>query len=241
MNVHVLSSAQSRELDHRAMAEYGVPGIVLMENAGRGVADVLWGLGPVRRAVVCCGRGNNGGDGLVIARHLDLRRAQVEVVIVATAERAAAFDAQRMDVERELRDLNLKGDAATNYAIVRRSGIPLDVISSDVQLRARLDGADWIVDALLGMGSHGEPRPPLDGAIRAINESGVPILAVDLPSGLDADSGRAAKHTIRARHTCTFVAAKPGLVLPAAEQYVGLLHVVDIGAPRRLIDETLQR
>jgi NAD(P)H-hydrate epimerase len=101
------------------------------------------------------------------------------------------------------------------------------------------DGA-WIVDALLGTGARGEPRPPLDAAIDQLNAAPAPKLAVDLPSGLDCDTGTAARHTIRATETCTFVAAKPGFFAPGAEQYVGRLHVLDIGAPRQAIERVLK-
>jgi NAD(P)H-hydrate epimerase len=91
----------------------------------------------------------------------------------------------------------------------------------------------------LGTGARGEPRPPLDAVIDQINGSGVPVLAVDLPSGLDCDTGQAARHTIRAAATCTFLGAKPGFLVPGAEQYTGRVHVLDIGAPRKLVEEVL--
>jgi NAD(P)H-hydrate epimerase len=99
--------------------------------------------------------------------------------------------------------------------------------------------ADWIVDALLGTGARGEPRPPLDAVIDQINAAAAPTLAIDLPSGLDCDTGEPARHTIRAAQTCTFVAAKPGFLTPGAEQFTGCVHVLDIGAPRRLVEEEI--
>ena len=107
------------------------------------------------------------------------------------------------------------------------------------RLDAALSGAAWIVDALLGTGARGEPRPPLDVVIDRINASSAPKLAVDLPSGLDCDTGEAVAYTIRAAHTCTFVAAKRGFFAPRAERYTGQVHVLDIGAPRRLVEEVL--
>ena len=100
--------------------------------------------------------------------------------------------------------------------------------------------AAWIIDALLGTGARGEPRPPLDAVIDQLNAAPAPKLAIDLPSGLDCDTGIAARHTIRATQTCTFVAAKPGFFTPGAEQYVGRLHVLDIGAPRQVIERVLK-
>ncbi len=98
-------------------------------------------------------------------------------------------------------------------------------------------GANFLVDAILGTGATGEPKSPYADAIELMNESGIKIIAVDLPSGLDCDSGVAARHTIRAAHTCTFVAAKPGFFIEGAKQYVGYIDICDIGVPRQLIDE----
>ena len=105
---------------------------------------------------------------------------------------------------------------------------------------AGLDGASWLVDALLGTGAKGEPRPPFDAVISQMNAHAAPILAVDLPSGLDADSGQASSQTIRAAHTCTFVAHKPGFLVSGADAFTGQVHVLDIGAPRVLVEEMLR-
>ena len=109
------------------------------------------------------------------------------------------------------------------------------------RLSALLEGAAWIVDALLGTGSHGDPRPPLDAVIDQLNAHPAMKLAVDLPSGLDCDTGVASRHTVRAQHTCTFVAQKPGFLQPDAGAYTGQVHVLDIGAPRKLVEECLAR
>jgi NAD(P)H-hydrate epimerase len=105
------------------------------------------------------------------------------------------------------------------------------------RLTTELAGAEWIVDALLGTGARGAPRPPLDVVIHALNQHSAHKLAVDLPSGLDCDTGEPAEPTIRADHTATFVAPKLGFANPLAAESLGQLHVVDIGAPRRLIEE----
>jgi NAD(P)H-hydrate epimerase len=205
------------------MEEYGMAGLVLMENAGRGVVDTLCELGVAGPVVVCCGRGNNGGDGFVIARHLDLRGYLVRVLLWAEPG-------------------ELAGDAAVNYRIIERADIPVHLFGPSHEsnrLEEQLAGASWILDALLGTGARGEPRPPLDAVIDQLNAAPVPKLAVDLPSGLDCDTGQAARHTIRARETCTFVAAKPGFFAPGAARYTGRVHVLDIGAPRKLVAEML--
>jgi NAD(P)H-hydrate epimerase len=211
---------QSRLVDQLAVEEFGFCGLVLMENAGRGVADVLCRLGIARPVVICCGKGNNAGDGFVIARHLDLRRYTVRVLLWAKPE-------------------ELTGDAATNYRILTKTDVPIELFEAahdSARLAVLLDDAAWIVDALLGTGARGEPRPPLDAVIDAINAAAALKLAVDLPSGLDCDTGQPASHTIRAAETCTFVTAKVGFSSPAAAPYLGRLHVLDIGVPQKLIE-----
>jgi NAD(P)H-hydrate epimerase len=136
----------------------------------------------------------------------------------------------------------LIGDAAVNFQILEKTGVPIEHRAGTdgmEGLEELLSGAAWIVDGLLGTGARGEPRPPFDSVIDWINSAKAPKLAIDLPSGLDCDTGQAAEHTIRAAHTCTFAVAKPGLLVADARPYVGQLHVLDIGAPRRLIAQML--
>ncbi len=215
-----LDRDQVREVDRRAIEEYGMSGLVLMENAGRGCTDKLCELGAAGLVVICCGRGNNAGDGFVIARHLDLRGMSVRVVLVC-------------------RPGDLRGDAAANYEILSKCHIPIAVLDTadDERFEEAICGAEWIVDALLGTGARGEPRPPLDHVIRRANEAPAKKMAIDLPSGLDCNTGQAAKHTFRADHTCTFVAAKTGFAAEPAKRSIGQVHVLDIGAPRRLLAE----
>jgi len=212
-----LSRDQVRAIDRRAIDEFGVPGVVLMENAGRGAAEVLLALGARGPVVVCCGKGNNGGDGFVIARHLDNRGVPVRVLLFARPE-------------------ELSGDAALNCGILRRSGVPIDVRGGQPvdaeSLRRDLAGADWVVDALFGTGLAGAVRPPFDQVIAGINAGAAKVLAVDIPSGLDCDTGEPLGATVRAQHTVTFVGPKKGFANPAAREWVGTVHVVDIGAPR---------
>lgn len=228
MNPPTLNRRQSREVDRRAVEEYGMHSLVLMENAGRGVADVLSGLGVAGPAIICCGKGNNGGDGFVLARHLDLRGTAVKVLLFAEPA-------------------ELTGDAAANFAILQKCGVPIEVFGKAheaalidaARLDAALAGAGAIVDCLLGTGARGDPRPPLDAVIEQLNARAAPKIAVDLPSGLDCDTGGASRTTIRASHTCTFVAQKPGFLVPGVEAYTGQIHVLDIGAPRKLVEECL--
>ena len=210
-----------REVDRRAIDEYGIPGIVLMENAGRGVVDTLCRLGIDGPVLVGCGRGNNGGDGLVIARHLDLRGYQVKVLLCCDPD-------------------TLSGDAATNYRILARTDVPIRALPGDEwpdDVAHDLNLADWVVDAFLGTGATGAPRWPLDSVLRHFNAVDGKRMAIDVPSGVDCDTGEVAEVAFRADHTCTFVAAKPGLIAEPAATHVGQLHVLDIGAPRKLLDE----
>jgi len=221
MSIRPLRRAEVREVDRRAIDEFGMSGLVLMENAGRGSVDVLCQLGCRGPVAVVCGKGNNAGDGFVLARHLDLRGMPIKVILLSPAD-------------------ELRGDAAANFAIIQLSGLSIVDLTrqfSASALERELEGSEWIVDALLGTGASGAPRPPFDTAIRVINAVDSKRLAVDLPSGLDCDTGQPANPTVRADHTCTFVALKIGFSNPHAPPYLGQVHVLDIGAPRRLVEQ----
>ncbi len=218
-----ITREQARAVDERAVREFGMSSLVLMENAGRQLADKLQELGLHGPVVVCCGAGNNGGDGFVLARHLDLRRVPVRVLVWGQRAR-------------------MTPDAAANFAILEKAALPMDRFETGHDSRllaARLGGAEWIVDGLLGTGARGEPRPPLDMVVDELNAHPAAKLAIDLPSGLDCDTGIAADHTIRADHTCTFVARKRGFDAPGTAAYVGTVHVLDIGALRVLVEAVL--
>ncbi len=216
----ILTREQTRELDRRAIEEFGVPGIVLMENAGRGMAELLRSLGINGPIVVCCGKGNNGGDGFVIARHLDNASIQVHVLLFGDPAQ-------------------LSGDAAINHRILAASGIPLEVFAGppldEERLRRHLTDADWIVDALFGSGLRGTIQSPFDRIIAAINAAGRRVFAVDIPSGLDSDTGQPLGIAIRAQHTGTVAAMKKGFLEPSAAAWLGQVHLIDMGAPRALL------
>jgi NAD(P)H-hydrate epimerase len=220
-----LSHDQVREVDRRAIEEFGLPGVALMENAGRGCAELLRGLGTAGRVVVCCGKGNNGGDGFVIARYLDNWGVPVGVLLFAPPDQ-------------------LTGDARTNYHVIQKSGLPITVHAAASvdpgEVRRELAGAEWVVDALFGTGLSGPLRAPFDAVVEAINAGPAKVFAVDIPSGLDCDTGRPLGPTVRARHTATFVALKKGFAAPTARDWVGQVHVLDIGVPRRLLPKTCQ-
>lgn len=219
--LNYLTRDQVREIDRRAAAEFGLPTIVLMENAGRSCVLSLLAHGCRGPVVICCGKGNNGGDGFVIARHLDAAGIAVKILLFAEATK-------------------LRGDAAINFLIAQRCCLPIVVVQADVSaetIDAHLAGAEWIVDALLGTGAQGDPQPPISTTINRMNAAPAKRFAVDLPSGLNCDSGESAPTTIRADVTCTFVAPKSGFANPAAASYLGTVEVGDIGVPRLLLQE----
>lgn len=221
MHLPVLDREAIRAIDRRAIDVYGIPGLILMENAGRGCVEALCRVDPHGPVAICCGTGNNAGDGLVMARHLDARGIAVRLLFWSDPRQ-------------------LRGDAAINYGMVVHAGLDVRVCAGAGAARQcdqALAGAAWVVDALLGTGSQGPPRPPLDGVVAALNEHPARKLAVDMPSGLDSQTGAVAAPTFRADLTCTFVAAKPGLLAAAAQPFVGQLHVLDIGLPGRLLRE----
>jgi NAD(P)H-hydrate epimerase len=215
-----LTRDQVREVDRRAIEEFGVPGVVLMENAGRGTAELLLRLDARGPVIICCGKGNNGGDGFVIARHLDNARVPVKVLLFADPA-------------------GLTGDAAINFRILDKAGFAITVITTEEatakRVRQELAGAAWVVDALFGTGLNGPIKAPFDQIITAINECGVPVLAVDIPSGLDCDTGLSPGVAIHAQHTATFVAQKVGFANSAAHAYLGQVHVLPIGAPHEYL------
>ncbi len=217
--MHSLTRAEVRDVDRRAIEDYGLAGVVLMENAGRNAAAVLLSQGITGPVMIYCGKGNNGGDGFVMARHLD--NAGVDVKILLTHPSA-----------------DYVGDAAVFLRVVQLSQLPLRVMTnaSFTDWQHEFESAEWIVDALLGTGLSGAVREPYITAIEAINASGKKILAVDLPSGMDADTGQPLGVCVRATRTVTFVARKLGFDQPGSEQWTGPVNVADIGVPRALLE-----
>lgn len=220
----VLTAEEMRAADKAAMAHYGIPSVVLMENAAlavvRQMAAELGGLAGKRLAVFC-GSGNNGGDGFAIARHLFNHNAAVRVFMLAD-------------------EAELKGDALVNYRILQKMGVELQGFDSPKQvnvLRLALINCSAAVDAMLGTGLKGAVSPIYAAAIEVINGCGAKVFAVDIPSGLDADNGTMHGACVKADITVTFAYPKLGMVLPAALPYVGRLHIADIGIPQEVLSE----
>lgn len=216
-----LTREQARAFDCHAIEELGFPGIVLMENAGRGCVDTLEGLGVDGPVLVLCGKGNNGGDGFVVARHLALRGRVCRVALGAPPS-------------------ELSGDARLAFDLLVPCHVPiLDLTGIHPskmleELDAFAGGSAWVVDALFGSGAAGDPRPPFDSLIDWANAERGRRLAIDLPSGLDCDTGEPGAPTFRADHTCTFVAPKAGFANLLAHERLGEVHVVGIGAPAKV-------
>jgi NAD(P)H-hydrate epimerase len=211
-----------RRLDEACAREYAIPTLVLMENAARHVADVaLDGLegeaSPA--ALVVCGAGNNGGDGLAAARHL--HNAGVRVRVVAPLGDVFA------------------GDAGVQREIVRRMGLEVRIGADVAGAWKDLGGPGVVVDALFGTGLArevtGSAREAIEG-MNALGAAGVPVLSVDCPSGMDADSGRVLGAAVRASVTLSLVGVKEGFLTLEAQGLLGEVVVADIGAPRELVE-----
>ena len=215
------SRAQVQYVDRFAMERLGIPGSVLMENAGRNCVDLLVKQEVEGAVLVLCGPGNNGGDGWVIARHLQIRGIKVKVGLVCDPGK-------------------YRGDAAIHWQIARALEIPtvqcppdctVEQVSQLISDHFQGERLPWVVDAMLGTGAKGPPRQHMLPVIEAVNRSEWRCLAVDLPSGLDADQGVISTPLVRADITATFVAMKPGLLAEDAARWVGKTCVLDIGIP----------
>lgn len=222
-----MSREEVRSLDARAADDLLLPTLLLMENAGQGaaafLAEQIGETSAPPRVLILCGPGNNGGDGGVVARHLDARGASVRLVWFARRDR-------------------LKGDAKTQWDILERSDISQTAWIDDHpgatdpgELDALLSDADWLVDGLLGTGLDRPVSGLFREVIEAVNRSGKPVLALDIPSGLDADAGQPLGAAVRATATATFVAPKKGFDAPGAAAYTGRIAVVDIGLPAKIL------
>jgi NAD(P)H-hydrate epimerase len=216
----VFTTEEMRAVDRRAITDLGIPGATLMENAGRGAAKVIAELFPTlvprarrrRPVVVVCGKGGNAGDGFVVARALRRRGLGVRVLL--------AFPPGE-----------IHGDAALKLAALRDAGIRPQRWDDERALEGTLADSSVVVDALLGTGARGAPSDPVARAITAINRSRRPVIALDVPSGLDADGGAGTHATVRASVTVTFAGLKRGLVMSPGAELAGDVRVVPIGVP----------
>ena len=225
----VVTAEKMKYLDRKASQEYGIPSHTLMENAGRAVAQAALefaaaalGKQPAGvKAVICCGKGNNGGDGLAAARYLKQAGADVKVFILPPKETGYG----------ELVVKNLEAAKAAGVTVAMTGKENLDALA------AELSAADLLLDCLLGVSAVGKPTGPVHRVIQLMNKSGRPIIAVDIPSGLSPDTGHHSGVYIMAKLTLTLGFAKSGLMAAHAQQNTGLVKVLPIGYPTALIDE----
>ena len=221
----VVTAEQMRALDKRATEQYAIPSLLLMENAGLAVflaaEDMLEDIGG-KRIVVVAGPGNNGGDGFAVARHLHNTGADVFVAYYGDRDKA-------------------KGDALVNIEIAEKMGLPIEPLNNAEPLQDCLVNTDLIIDALLGTGIQGEVRPLFAEIISAINSSGVPVLSVDIPSGVNADTGGICGTAIYADATVTFALPKIGLVTYPGAERAGSLIVADISIPAEALEDNDSR
>ncbi len=223
-----LGREEIRRIDRLAIQTLGVSGLVLMENAGRGAADAienfLNGAVSSKKIAIVAGGGNNGGDGFVVARHLAMRGANVVTFQVGPPDKLTA-------------------DAAANLALLRKLGHDVKPVGDQElgRLAERLSQFDLVVDAVGGTGVRGALRGEMAAAVEAINAAGKPVVAIDIPTGLDCDTGQAEGPAVRAAMTITFVARKKGFDAPGACEYTGKVVVADIGIPAEIVATMMDR
>ena len=219
MKLPPLTREQVRNVDRVAINDYGMPGILLMENAGRVAAEIIHQFSPPGLIEILCGGGNNAGDGYVIARHLQIFGRDIQLTCVVPLRK-------------------LQGDAQTNALTAQQAGIPTRLIDDrgmDSEPHALEITASSVVDALLGTGSRGPLRGHYSKLVSMANAHPGMRFAIDIPTGLDCDTGEASDPTFHADHTITFVATKVGFQKNNAEKFVGVVHEVDIGVPVKLL------
>ena len=221
--MRVLNAAQMREADRRTIEEIGIPSLVLMENAGRqavAAMEAMYSDLLERQVGVLCGRGNNGGDGFVIARTLVQRGVDVSVFLVG-------------------RVADVRGDARTNLEILGRLGVTVVEIADSQAWELRfseVNDCTLIVDAIFGTGLNAPVSGLIESVIADVNASAIPVVAIDLPSGLSADSVEPIGPSIDAGLTITLAAPKLPLVLPPGELRAGDIVIADIGIPNEVLD-----
>lgn len=241
-----LTTGQIRELDVLAIEHVGIPGLVLMENAGRSVAEFVHALLPNPRAalvVILAGAGNNGGDGTVAARHLDNAGVATCTILAAAPERLRGDAAvncrilQRLAAGGEERQAAGGVRAAGAIRILNASAMSADGNSTSRQsVQEVIAAADVIVDALLGTGARGAPNGVVAELIALANAApAARRIAVDIPSGLSADDGVVHEPCFRADATLTLAATKIGFLAESARRVLGRVSAVDVGIPRRLV------
>lgn len=229
----VLTAKAMQRADQFTIEEYGIPGFTLMESAGRGCADYIESVyGPLDQVpvLILCGKGNNGGDGLVVARRLFAAGARVHVLFTSSSEELREDPARNLDLLRQLQDES-EGARLTVSSIEN-----VDTLSETADsLQPRV-----YVDALLGTGLTSELRPPIDRIVEWLNARSAPTVAIDVPTGLHSDTGEILGAAVRAAHTVTMAATKVGLLVGDGPSCAGSVAVVDIGIPAFVLDRAAE-
>jgi len=213
-----ISVEEILRIEQVAIRDYSIPGLSLMENAGRSVSDVIFREYKPCKVLIFVGKGNNGGDGLVVARYLVNRGYSVQAVLLEDPAK-------------------LKADPLLNFSIVQKMKIPwvFRAAASEEDFFCFCQASDLVVDAIFGVGIHSPVRGIFGEAIRAINRSQRPGVSIDIPSGLDADTGRVHGVAVKATRTVTLTLPKRGLFEGEGPQYAGEIEVADIGIPHELL------
>ncbi|MBN1436808.1 MAG: NAD(P)H-hydrate epimerase [Sedimentisphaerales bacterium] len=220
----VLTREQVRACDQAAIDRFAINSLILMENAGAAAARQLQSLLNANPSsiYVIAGPGNNGGDGFVMARHLANAAHSLKVLITCPREK-------------------YQGDALANLIVIEKMKLPIAYLQSQEsssiaeEMKEHAGHVDWFVDAMLGTGASGPPRQPIRTVIETLNQLDVPVFALDIPSGLDCDTGEVADIAVKANHTVTFAAMKKGFLNPAAQTYTGAVTTAGIGIDTHLL------
>jgi len=212
-----VTAARMKEIDRLAQVKYGIPSIILMENAGRAAAEEILKKRRKGKAAVFCGKGNNGGDGFVVARYLAQKGVKTDVFLLAKRS-------------------EIKKDPRVNLGILEKKGMKICEVKTkkDFARIRRNFRYDIIIDAIFGIGFKGSLPKNIREAVNFMNRTGIPIYALDVPSGLDATTGKARGASIRAHETITFGVLKTGFLKKAAKPYVGKVIRKNIGFPSAL-------
>lgn len=216
----VVTAAEMRQIDQDTIEGIGIPGIVLMETAGSAIVRAIQQHYPTRQRIgIFVGKGNNGGDGIVIARQLAHAGRDVHLFLVSPPD-------------------SFTGEAAINLQIAKNLGLQIETILTEAEFKSNTNIAhcEFLVDAILGTGLSGTVRDPIATIIKTVNNLSIPILSVDLPSGLDADTGHPLGTCVPADRTITIGLPKRGLLVHPGAELAGKLEVVDIGFPEQVVD-----
>ncbi|MFH1799917.1 MAG: NAD(P)H-hydrate epimerase [Candidatus Omnitrophota bacterium] len=213
-----ISTAEILKMDESAIQDYSMPGLLLMENAGRSVSEIIFKEYKPCKVLIFVGKGNNGGDGLVVARHLANHGYSVQVALFEDPA-------------------SLKDDPLLNFSIINKMNIPWTLIEaiSEEEICAYCKKSELVVDAIFGVGIHSSVGGIFEKAIRAINGSQRPVVSIDIPSGLDADTGQVHGVAVKATKTATLSLPKHGLFEGEGPGHAGKIEVADIGIPRDLL------